>query len=99
MSTSFEAVDHQVRTGKAKRDRERIYNALRRNGPLTRNDLERHFQDNPPRIRINVVCPRVHELIEADRVEEKGTRVDPETGHPGKLLWPKDAEPVQGKLL
>lgn len=92
-STSFEAYDSQVRTGKARSQRERILHAIQA-WPRTRNELARDLG-----IRLASVCGRVGELLEDGQVEVIGERVDEETGHAGEILRAREPEPKQGRLF
>lgn len=88
--TSLKSYDAIRADGTAATQAGRVLAYVRRNPGASRGDIERSTG-----IRINAVCGRVNELLEANALRETAEKIDPETRQPVMML---EAVPVQARL-
>ena len=79
--TSVLAFREAVEEGRAECLRDVVFLWLRENGPATRQEIARGTG-----IPINIVCPRVRELLNEERVFVAGTRPCRVTGKTAQVL-------------
>lgn len=60
---------------------QRVVDTVVANGPLSRQQIAERSG-----LALSCVCGRVHSLLEARILEERGTRIDPFTHKPQKLV-------------
>lgn len=79
--TSIEAYQEIIDSGELNRQQEAVFKVIRKEGPVSRNDLDRMLG-----FRRSSICGRVRELIDAGLVEVTGVEPDPESGKRVELL-------------
>lgn len=109
-STSRGAYASHVIAGKATAQHDRLLDAIRAFGPISRNELAALFSPEglprhgtrwfaaPPRIRLGSVCGRVNALVGNDErypVRVHHTAPDPDTKHPVDYLVAVDPAPLE----
>jgi hypothetical protein len=94
---SIEAYERHIESGKRDVQWVRIYNHVSAYGhifPKTRSELSALLN-----MRMSSVCGRVHELIEAEMVEDGERRECKITGEPAHTVTLKVSDPRQGGLF
>lgn len=100
-STQIDSFLEIQESGAAQDQKTRILDALRFYGPMTRAELETHFAEHRPRIRLSAICGRVRELLDEDhpRIRIQGTTLDRETNRRVEVLESIPRQMTQGRLL
>ena len=92
---SIEAYEKHIASGKRDVQWVKIYTRLSYGVPLTRSELSEIL-----RMRMSSVCGRVHELIQANMIEELPRRTCSITKEPAHPLQIKQVDnPAQGQLI
>jgi len=93
-STSINSYRQHVIEGKARTQREKIYDALIESPtPLTRRQIA-----NVTRIEINAVCGRVNALVDSGIIIISHVSEDPITGKRVEFLSPRWPQPAQRRM-
>lgn len=77
--------------GKLAPQEQRVIQAIRDHGPLTREEISERTG-----LRLSAVCGRVNKLVELGTLDERGTRLNPQTRKSCKLVCMRA---VQGSLF